>query len=395
MERAKKCVTIRSPMRRPAARFDQERLFVREPFRHYRRSYSVAEFRWGIASALLLAGIAGWIAWKGAHPDPDLYGEGAVLVGEPPAVDRGPVPTDLGTGTWEEGPLAVFGPDNLYEKINGREGFFKSFGFKTLYFLSLNHRGESDSDSTIDIEFYDLGAAENAFGAYAGERGPSQKATSDAGSAWHIARNALLMARGRYYIRAIGSDESETVVAQLERLRETFSARIAATPLPWGYIFLKTALDTTFDRISYFPENGFSFSFAKDLYVSRIDEEGGETFVCALARSEEATVLAEKFMAGFASLGKEVNVAGATWVRDRYLGKLAFATSRDRFVIGVRGVSSYKQGVKLLAQLGSAVDRMPEALEMRAVPKQDALRHKRGAGNEANDNRVEASDIEE
>ena len=68
---------------------DDDRLFVREGFRHYRRRYSLTEVRWGWAVLASLLAIAGWVAWKGAHPDPALFSDGASLLnpaGAPGAV---------------------------------------------------------------------------------------------------------------------------------------------------------------------------------------------------------------------------------------------------------------------------------------------------------------------
>src|SRR5262245_11086974 len=116
---------------------DEDRLFVRDGWRHYRRTYSLSEVRWGLGVLVCLGALAGWIAWKGKHPDPALFSDGTALLktaapGAAPAADRGPLPALAGTG-WREERIAQFDPENLYVKIDGRADWFKSFGFKRLY----------------------------------------------------------------------------------------------------------------------------------------------------------------------------------------------------------------------------------------------------------------------
>ena len=76
---------------------DEDRLFVRDGWRHYRRTYSLAEVRWGLVvlGALILVG--GWVFWKGRHPDPTLFSDGAALLksAAPPPADRDPLPQNL------------------------------------------------------------------------------------------------------------------------------------------------------------------------------------------------------------------------------------------------------------------------------------------------------------
>jgi hypothetical protein len=127
---------------------------------------------WGGVVLASLAGIGTWVAWRGAHPDPALFASGLehLTVKTPPSSDRTPFPPDLAVPGWQEGPVAHYDSTNLYVKIDGREDYYKSFGFKALHCVSLSSGG--DSALTVDVELFDLGTAANALGAYAGERPP-------------------------------------------------------------------------------------------------------------------------------------------------------------------------------------------------------------------------------
>jgi hypothetical protein len=52
-----------------------DRIFVQNGRRLYRRRFSSSETRFGIAIVIVLASIFSWVAWKGAHPDPALFGK--------------------------------------------------------------------------------------------------------------------------------------------------------------------------------------------------------------------------------------------------------------------------------------------------------------------------------
>ncbi|HKC25279.1 MAG TPA: DUF6599 family protein, partial [Thermoanaerobaculia bacterium] len=103
------------------------------PYRHYRRTYSVAEVRAGLGVLFLLGLVATWVVWMGAHPDPALFES---LVPKAGAASSSSAPSQLPTGLappgWKTAPPAVFDASNLYEKIDGRAEFFLSRGFRSL-----------------------------------------------------------------------------------------------------------------------------------------------------------------------------------------------------------------------------------------------------------------------
>ncbi|NNE43878.1 MAG: hypothetical protein HKN12_06700, partial [Gemmatimonadetes bacterium] len=224
------------------ARSREDRVLVQDGRRHHRKTYSRTEFRIGLACLAVLGAVVGWVVWMGAHPDPALFeapiiGEGADLPGglapaAPAPADRGPLPEELAVAGWTEGVPSAFGYDNLYEKINGREGYYKQFGFEMLHFVSLV--SDADPQTIVDIELYVLDSPDNARGAAAGER-PADAVTETVGADTNtLYRNALYLTRGDLYIRAIGSDESPAVTAQLEKIRDAFPAAAAGAEIPWS-----------------------------------------------------------------------------------------------------------------------------------------------------------------
>jgi hypothetical protein len=326
---------------------DDERIFNPKPWRHYRRRYSVREVQVGAGVWVVLIVVTLWVVWMGRHPDPELFETAPGQANRSPAVvDRGPIPERLAPDGWREASLSRFGPDNLYEKINGREGYYKSFGFRELFFVALQLT--EDPRLTVDLEIYDQGNPANALGAFAGELADDTSVSMDDGSMTALRRNAFSMVRGRFLIRAIGSEEGERVAPVFQRVAQRFRT-LEAEPLPWAYDVLVQGFGASPRAIQYLPQDAFSFEFATHVYVARLDDEETEVFV---RFTPEPDGWVQKFLAGLTQYGTPV--AGG-WVEDRYLQRVSGARSVDSFVVGVRNAASVAAAEALIERLGASL----------------------------------------
>ena len=381
---------------------DEDRLLVKDGWRHYRRHYSLTGVRWGLATGGVLLAIAGWVVWRGAHPDPALYSDGSnllakagpaiqVQVGGPelsptagraavteavaalPGItgvgaDRGPLPAGLAGAGWKEEKVAQYDPDNLYIKINGRADFFKAFGFKRLYSVLLVD--DKDAATTVDVEMYDMGTAANALGAYGGERPPTARPEAIAGGMRHFDRNALYLARGPHYIRVIGSDETAAITEKLQTLAKALEGGVEGEALPWSYaLFGQMGMDA--GNVAYFAENAFSLSYARDVWTVRPAGKDSdlELFVTVQNDPAAASKLAEKLRKSFLELGRSAGqVAGITAVKDQFLGLFSGVTPVARWVVGVRGAASKQALGDELGKLKDALAKAPAEVKDRARP---------------------------
>ncbi len=358
-------------------RHNEDRLFVRDGRKSYRRSYSFNEFRIGMAVLLALACVLAWVAWKGAHPDPDLLSSDADLLikggtiaveGSAPLGTSGsgqsnssPLPSNLALPGWTVGNMSQFGWDNLYVKINGREDYYKSFGFERLYFVSILM--DENQGTAVDIELYDLGSAANALGAYAGERSPGTRPDVTESGMGHLDRNALFLTRGAYYLRAIGSDESPEVLAELAHLRPLLENSLTGEPLPWGYALFVGSMGFDPGAVAYAPENAFSFGFANHVYSATLDDGDTEVFVVATRDGAGAEALAEQFHEGFMSYGTEAGTSGGIeWVKDRYVGTISGAGANGPWTIGVHAAPDLESAVEAYGSIRQAVGSLDPAI---------------------------------
>ncbi len=388
----------------------ERRVLNPRPYRVFRKSWSTTEAKAGAVVMLLLALLAAWVAWRGAHPDPALFADPALLAGEAASLpeiegraapdgvsfagerdgggsaaaparspaDRGALPVVLATEGWTEGPVSRFDAGNLYVKIDGRADFFLSRGFRSLTFVTLS----GPAGATVDLELYDLGSAENALGAFAAERAPDAKSTTERGTSWYVARNALFLARGSSYLRAIGSDESAPVLAQLAALRKAFDASLAAGEKPWTVALFGDALGLTQDRLQYTAENAFSFGFAKNVTSAALDDGETELFVLPAGDEAKAKELAARFEEGFLSYGTKAEAAGTTWVKDQYLETYARTLAAGTMVVGVKGAPDPAKVLALLAKLEAAVRALPPDVARKAAASPPAAARPEGGGYE-------------
>ncbi len=357
---------------------EEDRLFVKDGFRHYRRKYSITEVRWGLACGAVMLLITAWVMWRSRNPlDPELFADGAELLKVavvPGAVaaggaDRGPLPKDLAAAGWREDKVAQFDAENLYVKINGRADYFKGFGFKRLFNVVVLN--EKDAQVTVDVEMYDMGATANALGAYSGERAPTIKPEVTDTGLHHFDRNALYLARGPYYIRVIGSDEGPVVTEKLRGLKETLVAGVKGEPLPWAYGLFVGQMGIDPSKIAYFPENAFSLSFARDMWTVRPlgKDSDLELFINAQPDAATAKKTAERLHKSFSELGTPGGKADKiTLVKDQFLGLFSGVGPVDRFLIGVRGAANKEMAAEELGKLRDAVAKAPQDLKDRARP---------------------------
>lgn len=348
-----------------------DQIFIKNGRRHYRRSFSPTETRSGIVILIVLASVLSWVIWMGAHPDPDLFmletdlsQTGAAAVGA--SGDRGPLPTQLAGADWSEGSVSQFDYDNLYVKINGREGYYKSLGFEMLYFVSII--SAADAQTAVDIELYNLGNAANAVGAYSGER--SEEAIPEVGESglMHYDRNALYLTRGRFYLRAIGSEESPLVRAQLEHIKARFEAELPGEPLPWGYALFVGRLGMEVGTVSYATENAFSFGFATNVYSAEL-EGGGELFVTPTGTDADAATLVEQFKNGFRNYGTNEG----DFIKDRYLGSYATVVAAGPWVVGILRAPVTGPARTAVDELAAVVKDMPLPVFESQAPVEDAV----------------------
>lgn len=91
-----------------------------------------------------------------------------------------------------------YGPENLFEYINGASEAYLSYDFQGL--IVAFYRREKDKEPAITVEIYDLGQTLNAFGIYSSER-PPEGNFIDLGLEGYLEQGTLHFLAGSYYVK--------------------------------------------------------------------------------------------------------------------------------------------------------------------------------------------------
>ena len=211
---------------------------------------------------------------------------------------------------FSEGKLGEYASDNLYVKINGRAGFFQSFGVKS---AAHGHPGGGIGGHarSVDIELYDLGESRNAIGAYNGERPPG--IDSDAEPRQHVPisiATPAFLARGRvlcalHRLRRVGWRCSRGAASA-----RAVSARACpgrSCPGAFSLFVDQLKLDAIArDATSRTTRSRFGFAQRRLQGVAQPGGLARKIWRCLWSRAEmrrPAAALAATYLDGFASLG--------------------------------------------------------------------------------------------
>ncbi len=135
------------------------------------------------------------------------------------------LPGDRSTTGWKRvKPPQVFGPDNLWEFIDGAADSYVTYGFEELVSVTCTD-AQLAAEATIDV--YRMGDALNAFGIYAQERN-ARAAFLPIGAEGYEAANILNFWNSRYYVKLRATPANPRVAAALRTLAKRISDGIGA-----------------------------------------------------------------------------------------------------------------------------------------------------------------------
>jgi uncharacterized protein DUF6599 len=118
---------------------------------------------------------------------------------------------------------AVFyGPDNLYEYMDGAADIFVLYGVHQLLHADLR---ANSADISVDV--FDMGSADSAFGMYAAERSPDSRFIA-IGAEGYQYEGMLNFLQDRYYVKLLGFGDGADAV--LDTFARALSARIGTNP---------------------------------------------------------------------------------------------------------------------------------------------------------------------
>jgi hypothetical protein len=130
---------------------------------------------------------------------------------------REPLPGHAGA----QAPPSFYGPDSLYQYIDGGADMYLLYDFRDLL-----HQDFKSGAAELTVDIYEMGKTEDAFGIYAAERSPGYKFIS-IGAEGYRDKGILNFLQDHYYVKLSASGAN--VDGLLDQFARLLSARIGGT----------------------------------------------------------------------------------------------------------------------------------------------------------------------
>jgi len=170
----------------------------------------------------------------------------------------------------------IFGPDNLYVKINGKADLYLQSGFEKL--LCRRFVSEDDAESWAEIYLYNMGTARNAFAVYCTQR-RAEAVKLPLTQFSYQAESSVFLAVGKYYVEIISAARS----GKLQDAVLTVAKNIAGLSHP--------PQDSP-SELKLFPDKGLIADSFKLHLTDAFGFEGLDNIFTAKYKFGEATVTA-------------------------------------------------------------------------------------------------------
>jgi hypothetical protein len=227
---------------------------------------------------------------------------------------------------------SFYGPDNLYQYMDGGADVYLLYDFQVLL-----HQDLKSGQADLSVDIFDMGNAEDAFGMYAAERAPNYSFL-DIGVEAYRNEGILNFLQDRYYIKLAGFGPGSDDL--LEKLAHVISERIGGAE-SFPPLLEKTPQEHRVKHSEQFTrKDPLGHPFLSPAYVVSYEQGGGESkLVISVAKdAAEAQARLESLAKYFRESGKceaapELG-EGAIQASNSFEGR-ALAMTQGRYLIMV------------------------------------------------------------
>ncbi|MEZ4550883.1 MAG: DUF6599 family protein [Desulfobacterales bacterium] len=263
-----------------------------------------------------------------------------------------------GTGIVPFSPPEHFGPDTLYEKIDGRADLYLAAGF-----ISLNTQRfvlDRTADKWIELFVYDMGAAPNAYSVFSMQRREDARPIELAPAAYGT-ENAVFMAHGKFYLEMIAMDDSLELQKAMEGLARVFinAHGDTATQPPGADLFPQAGSQP--GTLQLISANAFGYARLDQVYTCAYPVDGRllTAFVSDRQTAEAASALVDAYRNGLLTYG--ATRVDASFLVDgaavmRFFDTYEIVFSRGPYLAGVHEAVSLEAAAALARRLAKHLE---------------------------------------
>jgi hypothetical protein len=251
------------------------------------------------------------------------------------------------------GPPEVFGPDTLYEKINGQATLYLSAGF--VHLKSQWFAETENDDAMFEVDIYDMGNGLNAFSVFSAQRRQDAR-TLDLGQYAYQTQNAIFFSHGPFYVEIVASDVSETSIQSMITFAEAFIEKhpIKTQSIGEKELFPKEGLIQ--NSISLVSADAFGYDRFDQIFTANYMLKDTELMAYYSRRKtpREAQELASSyrdFLAAFGGQTDESDLGIKTAKMIHILDTYEVVFSHGPYLAGVREAADKQPAQELARQL--------------------------------------------
>ena len=251
----------------------------------------------------------------------------------------------------------TFGPDTLYQKINGQAELYLSAGFVSLE--SQWYEGVDDASTIIEVNLYNMGSLVNAFSVFSQQRRDAAQ-TIDVTPFAYQTDSTLYMVHGPFYVEILSTLPPGTHNSLLIQLAEQFvrDMPVGKEDLPLLEIFpLENQVKGSASMIA---RDAFGFELLDNVFTVAYDTEASRStaYVSRRKTAEEARVLVSELHKFFAQYGGRtfetgIDVEGARMME--IMGTFEVMFSFGEYIAGVHEAPDRKQAEKIAVLLAGSL----------------------------------------
>lgn len=244
-----------------------------------------------------------------------------------------------------------FGPQNLWEYINGQAEMYIDYGFQLV--VTLEYRS-MDGARSMAIEIFQMKNPNHAFGIYAAERSTDDRLIN-MGTQGYLGENVLNFWKGPYYVKLTSFQVSSGTNEILTRLASVIAAKIKGTYSEPALFACFPAKNRVQMSERFIPKNFLGQSFLENGYQVEY-KNGGSSYQVFLVQSASRQK-AEKAFAKYEDFLKSQNEKVSPLKKDDYQvifgkGKKAKAIFQyGSFVGGVLNREDLSQSERIIEEI--------------------------------------------
>jgi hypothetical protein len=304
----------------------------------------------------LLVAVGAGVFWQQDQINPGVVALRPDSRQQAPARDAGPlVPLDAAaSGIVAFSAPEHFGPETLFEKINGRADLYLEAGFVSL--ATQRFAADADGDQWVELFVYDMASAENAYSVFSLQRREGARDDDMIANAYRT-ENALFMVHGSHYLEIIAADDDEALQQVMGTLAHMFidsHGGTATAPVPGQNLLPAQGREP--DSLRLIASNAFGFEGMDRVYTADFQVDGHRltAFVSERQTPAEAAALAADYRQALVSYGAAiveaplpVDHAAVVQVFDTYEIVLHYG----RYLAGVHEADDLDRATRLAQQL--------------------------------------------